>query len=120
MKPEDHGRLETMAETERRREVIERHPFANGAAEEKTLCRIDAPDDYRRSVRFYLEVRLHGARVGAVCEGCKARSIRFAVDVAQDLEARGLLDETEECRQIADTLSADTLSKETGRIRPGG
>ena len=63
----------------------------------------------------YLEDRLHGAGVGTVCEGCKALAIPFAVNLAQDLESEGLLDEAAEYLELV-----ETLLRETGRSLPGG
>ena len=54
---------------------------------------------------------MHGLWVGTVCEGCKgckALSPPFAVNLAQNLEAEGLLDEAQEYRQLADTLAGET------------
>ena len=108
MNPEDTGRLETELETNRRREVIEMHLFDDVAAEEKALCEADTSHDTRRSAMCYLEDRLHGAWVGVVCERCKVVAIPFAVKMARDLEAEGLLDEVEEYRQLAETLLRET------------
>ena len=108
MNPEYIRRLETELETNRRREVIEMHLFDEVAAEEKALCEADASHDTRRSATCYLEDRLHGARVGVVCERCKVLAIPFAVNLAHDLEAESLLDEAEEYRQLAETLLRET------------
>ena len=114
MSPEEHRGLEAKPETDGRREVIEMHLFDDDAAEEKALCEADTSDDNRRSVKFYLEDRLHGPWVGAVCEGCKVRAMPFAVKLAQDLEDEGLLDEAEEYSQLAETLSKETRLNHVG------
>ena len=103
-------------ETNRRREVIEMHLFDDDAAEEKALCEADTSDDTRRSAMCYLEDRLHGARVGSVCERCKVLAIPFAVKVAKDLEAEGLLDEAEEYRQLAEKLQRETEDWSNGQL----
>ena len=56
----------------------------------------------------YLESQLYGLRVGTICEGRKALAIPFAANLARDLEAEGLVDETDEYRQLADTLLRET------------
>ena len=108
MNPEDAKRLETEPETNRRDEVIEMHVFDDDAPEEKTLCEADASDDYIRSAMCYLEDRLHGARVGTVCEECKALAAPFAESVADALETDGLADEAAESRRLAGTLRRET------------
>lgn len=108
MNPQENRGLETNLDTNRRREVFEMHLFDDDATEEKTLCEVDTSATYRRGVRGYLEDRLHRLWVGAVCEGCKAPTPQFAVSLAQDMEAEGLLDEAQEYRQLADTLSRET------------
>ena len=108
MNPEDIGRLETELETNKRREVIEMHLFDDDAAEEKARCEADTSHDTRRSAMCYLEDRLHGARVGVVCERCKVLAIPFAVKTSRDLEDDGLQDEVEEYRRLADALLRET------------
>lgn len=108
MNPEDIGRITTEPEIIGRYEVTEMHLFDDDAGEEEALCKVDTSDDYIRSATYYLEDRLHGARVGVVCQGCKERAIPFAVNVAQDLEAEGLLGEAEEYRQLVETLDRET------------
>ena len=56
----------------------------------------------------YLESRLHGLWVGTICEWCKALSVPFALNITRDLEAEGLRDESDEYRQLADTLLRET------------
>ena len=97
----------------RRRNVIEMHLVDRNARRERALCGADTSDDERMGVACYLEMRKDGFGVGTVCEGCKARAIPFAVDLAQDLETDGLLDEAEEYRQLV-----RTLSRETGQSPP--
>ena len=100
--------------TERKSEVIEMHLSDEEEAEEKALCGADASADYRRSVSGYLEDRLNDADVGTVCEGCKSRSIPFAVNLARDLEAEAPPVEAQEHRELA-----ETLARETGQNPPG-
>lgn len=114
MNREDIGGFVKEPETNRSCEVTEMHLFGDDSAEEDALCEVDASDDYIRSAMCYLEDRLHGAWVGAVCEGCKEQAILFALILAQDLQGEGLLDEAAEYRRLA-----KTLLRETGRNRPG-
>ena len=114
MKSDVYGRLETSPEIERRREIIEMHLFDDDSAEEEALCEVDASDDYIRSAICYLEDRLHGAGVGAVCQACKAWAVPFVVSLARDLEAEGLIAEAEEYRQLS-----ETLLREFGQNVPG-
>ena len=72
----------------------------------------DAPEDERIGVDYYLEMRKDGFgdRVGPVCEGCKVPAPQFAMKLAQDREADGLVAEAEDYG-----LLARTLLEETGR-----
>ena len=108
MNPEYIRGNETEQKTDRRREVIEMHLFDDAEAEEKALCDADTSDDTLRSAMYYLEDRLHGARVGVVCAMCKFLAIPSALKVAQDPGAEGLPGEAEEYRQLAETLMAET------------
>ena len=108
LKPEEHVALEASPEIERRREFMEIHLFDDNAAEERALCGADTSDDCIRSVKFYLEDRLHGADVGTVCEGCKKRAVPLAQAIAQDPEAEGLLDDAAEYRELVATLLRET------------
>ena len=93
--------------------MTEMHLFDEDEVEERALCGKDTSADDGRSVMFYLEDRLHGADVGTVCEGCKVAAPRFAMKLAQDLEAQGLVDEAEGYRQLT-----QALLKETGQNEP--
>ena len=108
MNPQENWGLEAKFDTNRRREVIEMHLFDEDATEEKALCEVDTSAGDRRGVRGYMEDRLHGLWVGAVCEGCKAPALPFAVSLVHGLESEDLLDEAEEYCQLADTLSRET------------
>ena len=108
MKTRDDRTMKVTLETNRRYEVREMHLFDTDASEEKALCGVDASADDRRGLDGYLEDRLHGFSVGAVCEGCKALAVPFAVNIIRDLEAEVLLDEADEYRQLADTLLRET------------
>ncbi len=112
----DIRRLAAEQETIRRYEATEMHVFDDDAVEEEALCKVDVSNDCIRSATYYLEDRLHGARVGVVCEGCKLRAIPFAVNMAQDLEAEGLLDEAEEYHELAAKLLRETTYKMAGPL----
>ncbi len=108
MKNRDDETMKVTLETNRRHEVREMHLFDTDAREEKALCGVDVSADDRRGVDGYLEGRLYGVSVSAVCEGCKALAIPFAVNLIRDLKAESLLDEAEEFHQLADTLLRET------------
>ena len=108
MEPDNNRELEVNLVTEGRSEGIEMHLFDEVEAEEKALCGADASADYRRSVSGYLEDRLNDADVGTVCEGCKSRSIPFAVNLARDLQAEAAPVEAQEYRELAETLARET------------
>ena len=113
MRTTSHGKSRVKAETYGRYAMNEIHLFDENAREEDVFCGVHAATDYWRSVREYLKDRKYDIPVGTVCEGCKSRSIPFAVDIAQDLEDEGLLDEAEEF-----LLLAETLARETGQDLP--
>ena len=102
-------------ETSRRYEVMEMHLFDENEARERALCGADASTDDLRGVNGYLEDRLYGNPVGAVCEGCKSRAAPFAVKTGRDLEDEGLPDEAEEYRELARMLWKETGPKPSGR-----
>ncbi len=108
MRTTDHGEFKVRTETDWRYAVNEMHLFDEGAREEGVFCEGDAAIDYRRSVREYLKDRLHDVPVGPVCECCKIPAPQFAMELAQDMEAEGLLDEAEDYRQLARTLLEET------------
>ena len=89
-------------------EVVEMDLFDPNADEEKALCGEDTSANDRISVDYYLERRKDGLEVGTVCEACKALVVPFALNLIQDLEAEGLLDEAEKYRKLADTLLRET------------
>ena len=108
MKLEDHGGIEAIHEKNRRDEVMEMHPVNRRAGNEGPLCGAQASDDERFDVEDYLEGRKDGNDVGTVCEACKPLAIPFAVKLVWDLEAEGRPDESEEYRQLAETLARET------------
>lgn len=91
-----------------RNEVMEMHLFDSEAAEEKALCGEDSSSIERMSVGYYLEERLCGRPVGAVCERCKTLAMPLAEDIieemAQDLEDEGRLGDAEDCRGLLNRL----------------
>ena len=89
MKNRNDETMKVTLETNRRYEVREMHLFDTDASEEKALCGVDASADDRRGVDGYLEDRLNGVWVGAVCEGCKALAAPFAVKRIRDYGGRG-------------------------------
>ena len=84
------------------------HLFDENASREMALCGAASAADDRRGVSDYLEDRLYGHSVGAICEGCKALAVPFAKTLIRDLEAEGQLDEADEYRQLAATLLRET------------
>ena len=94
---------------------MEMHLFDEKVARERALCGADAPADDRRGVNGYLEDRLYGNPVGAVCQGCKSRATPFAVKTGRDLEDEGLPNEAEDYRELARMLSNETDPKPAGR-----
>ena len=108
MNDRNDATMKATLETNGRCEVREMHLFDTDAREEKALCGVDASADERRGVDGYLEDRLDGNWIGTVCEGCKSVAAPFAVNRSRDLEAEGLLEESEEYRQLAETLLRET------------
>ena len=92
----------------RRRDLYEIHLVDRNELEESPLCGAEAGDDERLGVVYYLEERQAESEVGTVCEECKGRSVPFAVDIARDLEAEGLLGEAEEYRELVGKLLRET------------
>ena len=119
MNPETRQELETNPVSERSSEVTDMHLFDENEAEEKLLCGADAPADYRRSVRYYLEDRLHEAGVGNICPDCKALAMPLAKviieDMVQNFEDEGRLGDAEDCRELFNTLSRETGQDRSGR-----
>lgn len=112
MNLDNHRELEAELVTERRSRVNDMHLFNENEAEEKPLCGADAPADYRRSVRYYLEDRLHEAGVGNICPDCKALAMPLAEVIlgewAENFEGEGRLGDAEDCRELFNTLSKET------------
>ena len=106
--------LQRGPDSEGRFELTEMHLFDADASEKEALCGADTSADCRRSMGGYLEDRLNEIGVGTACEGCKGRAVPFAVNLARDLGAEGLLDEAQEYRELA-----ETLARETGQERSG-
>ncbi len=57
---------------------------------------------------YYLEERLRGRPVGAVCQDCKVLAMPLAEDIledmAEDLEEDGLPGDAEDCRELLKRL----------------
>ena len=98
-----------------RNRVMERHLFDTEADEEKPLCEEEEFDSELIAAPYYLEDRLHGRPVGAVCGGCKVEVVSLALRISRDLEDDGDLDEAEDYRGLADRLARETGSGPEGR-----
>ena len=98
---------------------MEMHLFDENAREEEALCGVEALGEERRSVKYYLEDRVHGPSVGNVCQECKALAAPLAGEIIEaaieEHEARGRFDVAEDYRELA-----ETLARETGQSPPGG
>ncbi len=68
---------------------------------------------WERGMASLSDFSAYDVPVGLVCECCKTPAPQFAMELAQDLEAEGLLDEAEDYHQLA-----QTLLEETGRNGP--
>ena len=68
-----------------RNEVIEMHLFDENAAKEMSFCRDNASPIDRMSVGYYLEERLCGRQVGAVCERCQVLAMPLAEEIIEDM-----------------------------------
>jgi len=117
MNPSNHEGIEKLTETERRYKAMDMHLFNGDADEEKALC--GAETSYNvRSVRYYLEDRVHGPSVRNVCQECKALAAPLAGEIieaaVEEHEAKGRFDVAEDYRELA-----ETLPKETGQDRSG-
>ena len=98
----------TELECRRKYDVTVMHLFDENVVEEKALCGANTSADQRMGVNYYLDMRKDGFSVGTVCEGCKVRALPLAVNLAQYLEAEGLVAEAEEYRQLAQRLLKET------------
>ena len=90
---------------------MEMHLFNEDADEEKALC--GAETSYNvRSVRYYLEDRVHGPSVGNVCEACKVLAMPLTEEIieakVEEHEAEGRFDVAEDYRELAETLARET------------
>ena len=103
-------------ETERRYEamrynVIDMHLFNDEADEEKALCG-DETSCNVRSVRYYLEDRVHGPSVGSICQECKVLAVPLAEEIIEaaieDHEAEGRLDIAEDYHELGKMLAGET------------
>ena len=98
---------------------MEMHLFDENAREEEALCRVETLGEERRSVKYYLEDRVHGPSVGSVCQECKVLAAPLAGEIIkagiEDHEAEGRLDVAEDYREFA-----ETLARETGQNPSGG
>ena len=110
MRLRDDKTLKVAPEANVSYEMMEMHLFDNSARKENALCGADTSADDLRGVNGYLEDRLYGLSVGAVCEGCKTLAVPFAENLIRELEADGRVDEAEEYSRLADTLLRETGS----------
>ena len=108
MKLAEIRQIDTRPEHSRGHEVSDMHLVDRNAAGERAFCEADASDEELMGVDYYLEMRKDYFGVGTVCEACKVPAPRFAMELAQDLEAEGLLYEAEEYRDLAETLIRET------------
>lgn len=90
------------------REVFEIHLFDEDAAEEQALCGTNTHDTERMGARGYLEDRLYDNWIGTVCQDCKVRAVSFTVSIIDGLEAYERVEEAENYRRLAATLSRET------------
>ncbi len=110
---ENERRYEAM-----RHDVMDMHLFDENAPLEEALC--GAETSYNvRSVKYYLEDRVHGAPVGNICQECEAVAVPLAgaiIEAAvEEHEAKGRFDVAEDYHELA-----ETLARETGQHPPGG
>ena len=112
MNPSNHEGIEKLPETERRYGIMEMHLFDENAREEEALCGVETLGEERRSVKFYLEDRVHGPPVGNVCQECKVLAAPLAWEIieaaVEEHEAEGLFDVAEDYRELAETLARET------------
>ena len=116
MNPSNHEGIEKLTETGRRYEamshnVIDMHLFDEDADEEKALC--GAETSYNvRSVKYYLEDRVHGPSVGSVCQECKALAMPLAEEIIEaeieNHEAEGRFDVAEDYHELGKILAGET------------
>lgn len=118
MRLADDNTLKTTPRTGRkheavRNEVMQMHLFDENAAKEMSLCREDSSSIERMSVGYYLEERLCGRPIGAVCERCKALVMSLADDIIEEmaevLEEEGRFGDAEDCRELFNTLAGETV-----------
>lgn len=111
------------AENERRYEamrydVIDVHLFDENMRLDEALC--GAQDSHNvRSVKYYLEDRVHGPSVSNVCRECKVLAVPLAGEIIEaaieEHEAKGRFDVAEDYLGLA-----SALTRETGQNQPGG
>ncbi len=115
MNPSNHEGIEKLTETERRYEamrydVMEMHLFGENASEE-ALCGVETSHNVR-SVRYYLEDRVHGPSVGSVCQECKVLAMPLAEEIIEakvdEHEAEGRFDVAEDYQEIGKALARET------------
>ena len=96
---------------------MEMHLFDENARLEEALCGARTSHNVR-SVKFYLEDRVHGASVGNVCQECKVLAVPLAkviIEAAvEEHEAEGRFDVAEDYHELG-----KTLARETGQDRSG-
>ena len=97
---------------------MEMHLSDTNAVVPKALCGAETSHDLR-DLKGYLEDRLYGVPVGAVCQDCKVLAMPLAEDIledmAEDLEDEARLGEAEDCCKLA-----YTLAREMGQDRRRG
>lgn len=94
-----------------RNEVIEMHLFDENAAKERARCGRNTTPTGRMGVREYVNDRLYGNRQRPVCQDCKALAMPLAEviieEMAEDLEDEDRLADTEDCRELLNTLARE-------------
>ena len=122
MKLSSENVMET-TENERRYEAMrdelqEMHLFDEDADEEKALCGAETSHNVR-SVKYYLEDRVHGLRVRSTCQECKVLAMPLAEEIieakVEEHEAAGRFDLAEDYQELG-----ENLARETGEHPPGG
>lgn len=82
------------------------------------LCGVETLGEERRSVKYYLEDRMHGPPVGNDCQECKVLATPLAGEIIEaaikEHEPEGRLDAAGDYRELA-----QTLARETGQNPPG-
>ena len=110
----DH--VSNTAENKRRYEAMrdelqEMHLFDDNSGLEEALCGAETSHNVR-SVRYYLEDRVHGPSVGSVCQECKVLAVPLAGEIIEDAieehEAEGRFDVAEDYQELGKALARET------------